>query len=137
MLSWFRKQFHGSSKGFTLLELVVVLAILGILIALAVPRYLSARKAAYRAEAEEVLKEAKTSEWAYYQQFNFFDLSGTSIGVTRPGGMHWAAPDFSGAISGSVSIQMTGCATCSPIATGDSVWILLYSDGSSVAGSSF
>jgi prepilin-type N-terminal cleavage/methylation domain-containing protein len=137
VLSWLRKQFHGSSKGFTLIELVVVLAILGILIALAVPRYLAARKSAYRAEADNVLQEAKTMEWAYYQQFNLFDTTGTSIGLTPPGGMHWASPDFGGAVDGSVSIQMTGCATCSPMSTGDSVWILLYSDGSSAGGSSF
>jgi type II secretory pathway pseudopilin PulG len=51
-----------------LIELVVVLAILGILIALAVPRFLAARKKAYKAEADNILQEAKTLEWAYYQQ---------------------------------------------------------------------
>ncbi|HET8998402.1 MAG TPA: prepilin-type N-terminal cleavage/methylation domain-containing protein [bacterium] len=137
MLSWARRQFHGSSKGFTLIELVVVLAILGILIALAVPRYLAARKSAYRAEADNVLQEAKSMEWAYYQQYNLFDTTGTSIGLATPRGMHWAAPDFGGAVDGSVSIQMTGCGGCSPITTGDSVWVLLYSDGSSAGGSSF
>jgi prepilin-type N-terminal cleavage/methylation domain-containing protein len=39
--------------GVTLIELVVVLAILGILIALAVPRYVAARKKAYKAEADK------------------------------------------------------------------------------------
>ena len=138
MVSWFRRQVDGSVKGFTLMELVVVLAILGILLLLAVPRYLSARKSAYRAEADTVLQEAKTMEWAYYQQFNQFDISGTSIGLTPPGGMHWANPSFGGTVGGSVQILMTGCAAgCGPIGTADHVSLVLYSDGSSHGGSSF
>ena len=65
MFAWFRKTLNRQEHGFTLIELVVVLAILGILIALAVPRYLGARKKAYKAEADNILQESKTLEWAY------------------------------------------------------------------------
>jgi type IV pilus assembly protein PilA len=124
--------------GFTLIELVVVLAVLGILISLAVPRYLGARKKAYKAEAENVLQETRTLEWAYYQQFSSFDLSGTSMGFAAPGGMHWADPSFGGSSIQSVQILMSGCASgCSPIGTADALSVILYSDGSSVAGSTF
>jgi prepilin-type N-terminal cleavage/methylation domain-containing protein len=134
VFAWFRKTLNRREHGFTLIELVVVLAILGILIALAVPRYLGARKKAYKAEADNILQESKTLEWAYYQQYNSFDLSGNSIGLATPSNMHWGSPTFGGASTGSISIMMTGAV--SPVGTGDSVWILLYSDGSSGGGSS-
>jgi prepilin-type N-terminal cleavage/methylation domain-containing protein len=137
VFAWFRKTLNRQEHGFTLIELVVVLAILGILIALAVPRYLGARKKAYKAEADNILQESKTLEWAYYQQYNLFDTGGTSIGLATPGGMHWNTPNFAGTANQSISIQMTGCTTCSPIGPADSVWILLYSDGSSGGGSTF
>src|SRR5712692_2212292 len=134
MFSSFRRALKHKEHGFTLIELVVVLAILGILIALAVPRYLGGRKKAYKAEADNILQETKTLEWAYYQQYNLFDTGGTSIGLATPGGMHWNTPDFGGTSDQSVSIQMTG--TVSPLGNSDSVWVLLYSDGSSGGGSS-
>ena len=139
MFGWFRKTLKNrQERGFTLIELVVVLAILGILIALAVPRYLGARKKAYKAEADNVLQESKTLEWAYYQQYNLFDTTGTAIGLVTPGGMHWNTPSFGGTNNQFVSVLMSGCTTgCSPIATADSVWIVLYSDGASSGGASF
>ncbi|HET8998401.1 MAG TPA: type II secretion system protein [bacterium] len=121
--------------GFTLIELVVVLAILGILIALAVPRYLGARKKAYKAEAENVLQEVRTLEWAYYQQYNLFDTSGTSIGFAAPGGMHWNSPTVTGTAPALVTIIMSG--SVSPLASTDLVSVLMYSDGSSASGSTF
>ena len=134
MFAWFRKQVKSKEHGFTLIELVVVLAILGILIALAVPRYLGARKKAYKAEADNVLQEAKTLEWAYYQQYNTFDTSGNSIGLQTPGGMHWNSPAINGNAY-SVDLLMSG--STSPLVNTDSVWITLQSDGSSSGSSTF
>ncbi|MDR7568055.1 MAG: prepilin-type N-terminal cleavage/methylation domain-containing protein [Armatimonadota bacterium] len=61
--------------GFTLVELVVVVAILGILVALALPSYYNARRKAYFAEAAEKLQEMREAAWAHYlarETFNGF-----------------------------------------------------------------
>ncbi len=136
MFGWFRKTLKNrQERGFTLIELVVVLAILGILIALAVPRYLGARKKAYKAEADNVLQEAKTLEWAYYQQYNLFDTTGNSVGLVIPGGMHWGSPVITGTNNAQVTMSMTG--TLSPLVAADTISVILYSDGSSGGGSTF
>jgi len=135
VFSSLRKALKPQEHGFTLIELVVVLAILGILIALAVPRYLGARKKAYKAEADNVLQEAKTLEWAYYQQYNLFDTTGTSIGLVTPGNMHWSSPAITGTTNALVTIIMSG--STSPLDPTDMVSIFLYSDGASAGGSTF
>src|SRR5438105_12679796 len=121
----FSRQLRQRDRGFTLIELVVVLAILGILIALAVPRYLAARKKAYKAEGDNILLEAKSLEWAYYQQYNTFDSAGTQIGLAMPGGAHWASPSFTGS-SQLITILMSGA--LAPLGGTDSIWITRSED---------
>ncbi len=135
MFAWLRTNLHRRTAGFTLIELVVVLSILGIVISLAVPRYLAARKKAYKVEADNVLQEMKTLQWSHFQEQGTFDTTptGTALGFVPPGNMHWNPPVVSG--TDPITITMTGA--IAPLNNNDRVWITLASDGSSSGGSTF
>ena len=53
-------------KGFTLIELMIVIAIIGILAAIAIPQFNSYRKKSYNASAMSDLRNAATAEEAYF-----------------------------------------------------------------------
>ena len=57
----------GSEQGFTLIELLVVIIILGILLAIAVPSYLSFRGNASQAAAQANVRSAIPAAEGYYQ----------------------------------------------------------------------
>jgi len=55
-----------NSKGFTLIELMIVVVIIGILAALAIPRFTQASARAKEKEADGILKQIYTLENAYF-----------------------------------------------------------------------
>ncbi len=63
MLTKFIKKDQG---GFTLIELMIVIAIIGILAAIAIPQFSAYRTRSYNAAAEADLRNAATAQEAYY-----------------------------------------------------------------------
>lgn len=139
MLTFFLNQRRRSNGGFTLIELVVVLAILGILLALAVPRYLGARKRAYKAEIDNILQELKTLSWAYYHEQDLFPSLVTDIPMDMPSGAAWNTPVVSagGGNASFVTWTSSGLSGGAPVEPADLCSVTVSQTGDSAQGCSF
>ena len=57
---------RNNEKGFTLIELMIVIAIIGILAAIAIPQFSAYRTRSYNSAAESDLRNAATAQEAFY-----------------------------------------------------------------------
>ena len=67
-------------KGFTLVELMIVVAVIGVLAALAIPNYIRFQAKSKQAEVKGNLKAAFTCERAYYQDKSTYTSCNMKIG---------------------------------------------------------
>jgi len=72
------RKINRNSKGFTLIELMIVVVIIGILAALAIPRFMASTTKAKMSEARQLLKQIYTMQHAYRQENDTYTLNGTS-----------------------------------------------------------
>ena len=76
---------HRRSRGFTLIELMIVVAIIGILAAIAIPAYQTYTIRAQVSEALSLSDGYKTVLWDYYSQHGAFPSSNLSANVPQSG----------------------------------------------------
>ncbi|MGH7624589.1 MAG: type IV pilin protein [Gemmatimonadaceae bacterium] len=69
-----------AKKGFTLIELLIVVVIIGILAAIAIPKFATTKEKAYVASMKTDLRNLATAEEAYFSSYNTY-FSGTASNI--------------------------------------------------------
>jgi type IV pilus assembly protein PilA len=78
-------------QGFTLIELMIVIAIIGILAAIAIPQFSAYRKRSYNSAAQADLRNAATAQEAYFvDNSTYTSAKDNLIGATY--GLYISAP---------------------------------------------
>ncbi len=103
-------------KGFTLIELLIVVVIIGILAAIAIPKFANTKQQAYLATLKEDLRNLVTAEEAYFSNFTtytgtltttqFSPSAGVTYTVSSATGTGWAA---TATHTGLVGASIAGC----------------------------
>lgn len=79
------KKYLQRSRGFTLIELMIVVAIIGILVAIAIPNFMNYQCKAKQSEAKTSLGNIRLQQEAYFAEYDTFVNNLTQIGFSVKG----------------------------------------------------
>ena len=74
-------------KGFTLIELLIVVVIIGILAAIAIPRFASTKEKAFDSAAKSDLRNAMSAQEAYFADNQTYAAALSSLSITTSTGI--------------------------------------------------
>ena len=94
-------------KGFTLIELLIVVVIIGILAAIAIPKFANTKEKAYVSAMKSDLRNLAAAEEAYFADnltytatitnLDFNDSQGVTVAVSAASGTGWTASAWTNA----------------------------------------
>ena len=102
------KEMLKNKKGFTLIELMIVVAIIGILAAIAIPNFMNYQCKAKQSEAKSTLGALRTAEEAYYAEYSTYADTTAKMGFTVKGDNALYTITFSGVDDDGFTAQASG-----------------------------
>ena len=103
-------------KGFTLIELLIVVVIIGILAAIAIPKFSATREKAYFAAMKSDLKNLASQQEIYYADsysytsnqtnLGFVDSEGVTVTITNQSTSGWTATATHAALGATLGCQI-------------------------------
>ncbi len=97
-----------NEKGFSLVELMVVVAIIGILAAIAVPNFQRFSAKSKQSEAKSNLSMVYSSEAGYYGEWQSYTSDMLQVGYRPQGNLHYRIATTSAAFNGSLMSGYAG-----------------------------
>jgi type IV pilus assembly protein PilA len=114
-----------NQKGFTLIELMIVIAIIGILAAIAITQFSAYRKRSYNSAAQSDLRNAATAQEAY-----FVDFQNYSPAIANLAGATYGLYTSQNVTASVVSSNTTTYQITSSHSSGDKTWTIVGPGGS-------
>ena len=113
-----------NKKGFTLIELLIVVVIIGILAAIAIPKFANTKEKAYVASMKSDLRNLITAQEAYFSDnnssyasstttlgTNYRASSGVTVTISTVTATGWKATSAHGSTTKTCAISLGGGAT--------------------------
>ncbi|MFA5039534.1 MAG: prepilin-type N-terminal cleavage/methylation domain-containing protein [Candidatus Omnitrophota bacterium] len=101
--------FGKKRSGFTLLELIIVIVVIGILASIALPRYIRIAEKGRVAEAKNMLSSIRSANMRYAAQWNAYTNNISRIDVNLPSPKFFNCSPIAAANVSSETQQIAGC----------------------------